>query len=190
MFAKALPLLAATVLLTACHRIRPDNTDSKFVPPPVREHLTWESFFHEPWPDPLHDKYQELFATPFPNRSPQHFEIGEPFDDVNKYDLAFEATAVPGAQSEAESGGGKHAVSIRLPDSAGKSIEMRPDAGFLILSVKRPVPAHRYRAYRNEDRAVPIPPGADPSTARLVRDGDWVRVKFAAKSDAKTPAPR
>ena len=181
--------LAALIVLTACHQRRPDNTDLKGVPPLVHEELSWESFFYEPWPDPLHGKYEELFNAPFPNHSLQHFAVNQPFADVLKYDLAFDATAVPGTHSETESGGGKHAVSMQLPASAGKPVVVQVDAKNIRLSVRPSLPAHRYRVYRTEEKIIPLPEGADPDTARVVRDGEWVRIKFNSK-DAKKPAPQ
>jgi len=36
---------------------------------------------------------------------------------------------------------------------------------------------------RAEEKVIPLPPGADPDTARITRDGDWVRVKFNGDRD-------
>ncbi len=189
MLAKYIPLLAALLGLAACHQRLPDNTDLKGVPPVAHEELSWESFFHEPWPDPLHEKYEELFNAPFPNRSPQHFAVARPFSDVQKYDIAFDATAVPGARTEVESGGGKHAVSMQLPDSAGKPVEVRTEDHSVVLSVRPKVPVRRYRMYKSEEKVIPLPPDADPDSARVVRDGDWVRIQFKSKSPPKPVKP-
>jgi hypothetical protein len=172
------PLLAALLLSSACHGRRPDHAESKAVPPPVHEELTWESFFHEPWPDPLHEKYEDLFGKPYPNPGRQHFDTARPFADVKKFGLAFDETAVPGARAETESAAGMTAVSLQLPDSAGRAVAVRTEDKVIALSVDRPLPARRYRLYRSDEVVVPLPPGADPDTARVVRDGDWVRIKF------------
>ncbi len=182
MIGRFAPLFATLVLLTACHQRFPDHADPKGIPPPAAEELSWESFFREPWPDPLHEKYEELFGQPYPNRIRQHFSTTRPFSDVKKYELAFDATAVPGARAETESAGGLHAVSLQIPDSAGKPVAVRADEKGVGLSVSRGLPARRYRVYRSDELVVPLPPGADPDTARVVRDGDWIRIKFHAKS--------
>src|SRR4051812_13410966 len=137
---RSAPLLASLLFLASCHLWMPDHTDPKGVPPPARDELdvtsfahpwrdvlhdkyetmSWESFIHEPWRDPLHDKYEELFGEPFPNRPRRHFATDLPFSDVEKYDLAFENTAAGGVRTESESAGGEHAVSMLVPDSAGK----------------------------------------------------------------------
>lgn len=178
-------LLASLLGLSACHLWRPDHSDPKGLPPPSREEVTWESFFPVPWPDPLHEKYEELFLAPFPNRSSQHFAVTRPFSDVRKYDLAFHGVAVPGARTEVESAGGEHAVSLLLPGSAGKDVAVRANERSVLVSVAPRLPPHRYRAYRVEETVVPLPPGADPETARVARDGDWVRVRFNSKDQGR-----
>ena len=177
MLSRTAPLFAVLALLPACHVTRPDHTDPKGVPPPARDELTWESFFKEPWRDPLHDKYEELFREPFPAENAKHFSVERPFSDVKKYELAFDAVAIPGAKKEM-SAAGERAVSMLLPDSAGKTVEVKADEKNIRLSVARSLPTRRYRAYRPEELVVPTPAGADPRTARVVRDGDWVRIKF------------
>lgn len=178
---KSLPLLASLVFLSACAFIRPDHTEPKDLPPPPREEISWESLLWEPWPDPLHEKYEELFGRPFPNAGRQHFETNHPFDDVKKYQLAFEQAAVPGARAETVSGEGRHAVSLQLPDSAGKPVSVEADEKHIRLTVARPGGPHRYRVYPSDKLVLPLPPGADPGTARVSRDGDWVRITFAAR---------
>ena len=177
------PLLVSLLLLSACRLTLPDHTDTRGAPPPAHEEITWETFFQEPWRDPLQDKYEELFREPFPNRPRRHFETTRPFSDVEKYDLAFEAAAIPGARKEIESGGGAHAVALHLPDSAGKRLEVRTEDQNVILSVERPLPERRYRVNRPEETVVPVPAGADPATARVTRDGDWVRIQFKSKNE-------
>lgn len=177
MLGRYTPLLASLVLLTACHHRVPDRGDLKGVPPPAKE-LTWESFFRARWPDPLHEKYEELFGKPFPNPSSRHFSTGRPFSDTKKYELEFDATAVPGARAETESAAGAHAVSLELPDSADKAVAVKADDKGIRLTVSSPQAARRYRVYRSEELLLPLPDGADPATARVVRDGDWVRIKF------------
>lgn len=177
----AIPL-AALAFFAACHYRVPDHADPKSAPPPAHEELSWESFFPEPWPDPLHEKYRELFGSPYPNPGRQHFATARPFSDVKKFELAFDATAVPGARAETESAAGMSAVSLRLPDSAGRPVAVRTEDQVIALSVDRPLPARRYRVYRSDEVVVPLPPGADPDTARVVRDGDWVRIKFHGRT--------
>lgn len=178
-------LLFSLACLSGCHQRRPDHTDPKGVPPPAHAELTWESFFHEPWRDPLHEKYEELFAAPFPNRSPQHFAVARPFSDVKTFGLAFDATAVAGVRPEIESGGGEHAVSMQLPDSAGKPIEVHADDAGIRLTFVRLAPARRYHTARAQETIVPLPAGADPSSARVIRDGDWVRIKFNSRDSGR-----
>jgi HSP20 family molecular chaperone IbpA len=207
MLGRTAPLLASLVFLSGCHLWMPDHTDTKGLPPPTRpemspasfihpwrdvlhdkyETMSWESFIHEPWRDPLHDKYEELFGASFPNPSRRHFATDLPFADVQKYDLAFEANT-RGVRSETESGGGEYAVAMQLPDSAGKDVELSTDDENIRLSVVRPLPAGRYRSYRPEETVVPLPTGADPSTARVERDGDWVRIKFRSKNPGRPHA--
>lgn len=178
MSTRSAPLLAALVFLAACHYRRPDHADPEGVPPPAHEELSWESFFHQPWPDPLHEKYEELFGAPYPNAGRQHFATARPFSDVKKYELAFDATAVPGTRAETESAAGLTAVSLQLPGSAGRPVAVRTDERSIALSVDRPLPARRYRVYRSDEVILPLPPRADPDTARVAREGDWVRIKF------------
>lgn len=179
------PLLAALLVLPACHVVRPDHVDPPGVPPPAREEISWESFFHEPWRDPLRDKYEELFGRPYPNPGRQHFATSRPFSDVKKFEHAFDAIAVQGARAESESAAGLHAISLQLPDSAGRQVAVRPADGSVALSVARSLPARRYRVYRSDEVVVPLPPGADPDTARVQRDGDWVRIKFRERPAQK-----
>jgi HSP20 family molecular chaperone IbpA len=178
-------LLAALLPLSGCAMIFHDHSDPKGVPPPVHEDLSWESFIHEPWRDPLQDGYEELFGAPFPNPGLQHFDADRPFSDVTKYDLAFSQIALPGTHAETESGGGEYAVALRLPRSEGKDVEVATDEQSIRLSVTRPAEASRYRSYRPEETVVPLPAGADPSTARVERDGDWVRIKFRSKAPGR-----
>lgn len=96
---KSPPLLASLLLLSACAAIRPDHTEPKDLPPPPREEISWESLFWEPWGDPLHEKYAELFGKPYPNAGRQHFETDHPFDDVKKFQLAFEQEAFTAART-------------------------------------------------------------------------------------------
>ncbi|UPT75150.1 MAG: hypothetical protein M0D55_05420 [Elusimicrobiota bacterium] len=155
-------------------------------PPPRGEELSWESFFHHPWPDPLHEKYEDLFGAPFPNRSPQHFSLRRPFSDVIKYDLAFETIAIPGARTESETAAGRHSVNLLLPGSAGRDVTLRPGPQDVTVVVAKSGPARRLRSYRSEERVVPLPPEADPASARLARDGDWLRITFNAKDARRT----
>ena len=178
---KSLPLLASLVFLTACAAIRPDHTEPKDLPTPPREEISWESLFWEPWRDPLHEKYEELFGRPFPNAGRQHYETDHPLDDVKKYQLAFEQAAVSGARSSRSSSEGRSEVSLEVPGSAGKAIAVEADERNIRLTVARPSPARRYRVYPDEELVLPLPTGADPGTARVTRDGDWVRITFLAR---------
>jgi hypothetical protein len=203
---RSAPLLASLALLSSCHLWMPDHTDLKGLPPPARpemnvtsfahpwrdvlhdkyETMSWESFIHEPWRDPLHDKYEELFGAPFPNRPRRHFATDRPFDDVQKFDLAFDNGSVRGTRTETESANGEHAVSMLVPDSAGKAVEVSADEQTVRVSVARPASPRRYRPARPEELYAALPAGADPGTARVVRDGDWVRINFKSK-DAGRP---
>jgi HSP20 family molecular chaperone IbpA len=185
MIPRGAALLAAVLPLSACALFFHDHNDPKGVPPPVHEDISWESFIHEPWADPLHENYEELFGAPFPNPGRQHFDADRPFSDVAKYDLAFNQAAVPGARSETESGGGEYAVALRLPQSADKDVEVSTDEESIRLTATRPGETGRYRANRPEETVVPLPAGADPSTARVERDGDWIRVKFRGKKPGR-----
>lgn len=201
-------LLASLLLLTSCHLWMPAHTDPKGLPPPAREEMSlgsfahpwsgvlhdkyetmsWESFIHEPWRDPLHDKYEELFGSPFPNRPRRHFATDRPFDDVQKYDLAFDNSSIRGTRTETESANGEHAVSMLVPDSAGKSVEVSADDKTVRVAVVRPASPRRYRPSRPEELYAALPAGADPGTARVVRDGDWVRIKFKSRISGRTHA--
>lgn len=174
-------LLASLSLLAGCHYVRPDHTDARGVPPPPREEITWESFFWEPWPDPLHEKYEELFGRPYPNPGEQHFETDRPFSDVRKFDLAFADTAVPGTRVERASAEDRQEVALELPGSAGLPIAVRADERFVRLTVARPRSPRRYRVYPTDELVLPLPEGADPATARVARDGDRVRITFLAR---------
>lgn len=171
---KTPPLLASLVLLSACAAIRPDHTEPKDLPPPPRDEISWESLLWEPWPDPLHEKYEELFGRPFPNAGRQHYETDHPFDDVKKYQLAFEQAAIPGIRSL----GSPREVVLDLPGSAGKTIAVKADDRTVRVTVAPPAAPRRYRVYRPEELVLPLPSGADPDTARVTRDGDRVRITF------------
>lgn len=166
--------LASLLLLSACAAIRPDHSEPKDLPPPAREEISWESLFWEPWGDPLHEKYAELFGKPFPNAGRQHFETDHPFDDVKKYQLAFEQAAVTGARSDSA---GKE-VSLDLPGSAGKALSIEADDNNIRLTVARHSAPRRYQIYPGEQVVLPLPQGADPATARMTRDGDRIRITF------------
>lgn len=172
----AKPLLVPLLLLSACHHRAPEG-----LPPPSREEITWETFFREPWRDPLHEKYEDLFGKPFPNPTGQHFSTSQPMADVAKYELEFEGTAVPGARVRSETGAGWTALDLELPDSTGKEVSVRADERAVRLTVERPRPPNRYRFFRSDELVVPLPPGADPATARMERDGDRVRITFLAR---------
>lgn len=170
------PLLVSLLLLPACAHRAPEG-----LPPPAQLDITWESFFREPWPDPLHEKYGDLFAKPFPNPTGQHFSTNQPMADVAKYELEFEGTTVPGARVRSESGAGWAALALDLPDSTDKEVSVRADDKAVRLTVERPQPASRYRFFRSDDLVFPLPAGADPATARMERDGDRVRITFLAR---------
>lgn len=171
---KSPPLLASLLLLSACAAIRPDHTEPKDLPPPPREEISWESLFWEPWGDPLHEKYEELFGKPFPNAGRQHFETDHPFDDVKKYQLAFEQAAVAGARVETLN----REVTLDLPGSAGKALAIEADDKNIRLTVARYHAARRYQISPEEQVVLPLPAGADPGTARMTRDGDRIRITF------------
>ncbi len=171
------PLLVSLLLLPACRYHRAPEG----LPPPAHEEITWESFIREQWPDPLHEKYEDLFDKPFPNPTRQHFSTSRPMADVTKYELALEQTAVPGARVKSESGAGWHALALELPDSSGKEVSVRADDKAVRLTVERPQAASRYRFFRSDDLVLPLPPGADPASARVERDGDRVRITFLAR---------
>jgi hypothetical protein len=194
---RSAPLLASLALLSSCALWMPDHTDPKGLPPPARpalsvnsaahpweilhdkyETMNWETFIHVPWRDPLHDKYEELFGDAFPSRPSRHFATDRPFDDVQKYDIALEASAIRGARTETASANGEHALSVLVPDSAGKAVEVSADEKTVRIAVVRPAPSRRYRRMRPEELYAALPAGADPRTARVVRDGDWIRVNF------------
>lgn len=171
------PFLVPLLLLPACHHRAPEG-----LPPLAREEITWETFIRKQWPDPLHEKYEDLFGKPFPNPTGQHFSTSRPMADVRKYELEFEQTAVPGARVERQAGTGWTALSLELPGSADKEVSVRADDRKVRVTVARPVTASRYRVYPSEDLYFPLPADADPATARVERDGDRVRITFAAKS--------
>lgn len=171
------PLLVSLLLLPACAAHRAPEG----LPPPAQLDITWESFFREPWPDPLHENYEDMFGKPFPNPTRQHFSTNQPMADVAKYELGLEGTAVPGARIQSESGAGWTALALELPDSKGKEVSVSADEKAVRLKVERPQPASRYRFFRSDDLVFPLPAGADPATARMERDGDRVRITFIAK---------
>jgi len=180
---KAKPLLASLLLSTGCHLWRPDHGDSKGVPPPPRDEITWETFFPEPWPDPLHEKYAELYGKDFPNPGRQHFETDRPFSDVIKYDQAFAAIAAPGTRAVAD---GTPSLTLNLPESASKVVTVKADDLKVTVSIARAQNPHRYRLYRSEEVVFPLPAGADPATARVERDGDRVIVRFQSRAPARS----
>lgn len=177
---QAKPILAALILTTGCHLYKPDHSDPRGVPPPATGEITWESFFPEPWPDPLHEKYEEMYARTYPNPGRQHFETERPFSDVEKYNQAFEALAVPGTRVAAAD----MAVTLELPDSAAKTVSVKADEKGVRVTVWAPSNGHRYRVYRSQELVYPLPADADPASARMEREGDRVRILFTPRSTA------
>lgn len=137
-----------------------------------------EFFFHEARPDPLHEKFEELFASPYPDKEFHLFSPFRPFEDVKKFNDAFETLAVDGGKEEVRYEDGRITVAIRAPESAGTPLDWRVDDERILLSFPPALPARKYRVQRARERVVPLPPEADPATASARREGDWIKFVF------------
>jgi hypothetical protein len=149
-----------------------------------------EFFFHEARPDPLHEKYEELFAAPFPDKEFHQFSPFRPFEDVKKFNDAFEARGVDGGREEVSREDGRVTVAIHSPRSAGKPLDWRVNEERILLSFPPEGPARRYRVQRARERVIPMPLEADHESASVRRDGDWIKFAFDENDEPRKQGRR
>ena len=137
-----------------------------------------EFFFHEARPDPLHQKFEELFREPWPEKGFHQHEPFRPFEDVQKLNEAFELKGVAGARVEVARGERDVVLSVRLPGSAGRPMEVRANEEKVRIALPQTAEPRRYRLHREEEQLVPLPEDADHETARVKREGDLVKITF------------
>ena len=132
-------------------------------------------------PDPTHEKYEELFGSPYPARGFDPFMRLHPFEEVKAYNRGFDqrAAGVVTRVSETE---GQVAVDIEWPGSAPQPIDVRVAGKSILLSASAPARSSPYRfVAAAKEIVVALPSGAKPDSARVERSGDVVRVTFARR---------
>lgn len=137
-----------------------------------------EFFFHESRPEPLRKKYEELFGDPWPEEGFHQHKPFQPFEDVQRFNNAWELRGVAGARadlSETETG---LTLAIELPGSADRPLAVRVDHEKVALSLGSRSRPRRWFVARTEDHVLALPEGALPDTAQVARDGDVVRITF------------
>lgn len=137
-----------------------------------------EFFFHESRPEPLREKYEELFGEPYPEDGFHQHKPFRPFEDVQRFNNAYELRAIAGARAgltETEDGA---VLSVELPGSADRPLTVRVDEEKVALSVGSKAPARRWFVARTEDHVVAVPEGVSPESAQVSREGDLVRITF------------
>lgn len=142
-------------------------------------YVRWrEFFFHESRPEPLREKYEELFGEPYPEDGFHQHKPFRPFEDVQRFNNAYELRAVAGARVELRETGDALTLEIELPGTAGRPLTVRVDSEKVALSVAPAAKPRRWYVARSEDHVVAVPDGIAPETAQVARDGDLVRVTF------------
>lgn len=140
-----------------------------------------EFFFHESRPEPLREKYEELFGEPYPEDGFHQHKPFRPFEDVQRFNNAYELRAVAGARAgltETEDGA---VLSVELPGTAQRPLAVRVDDEKVSLSVGPVSPPRRWFVARSEDHVIATPEGVSAESATVSREGDVVRIVFARK---------
>lgn len=137
-----------------------------------------EFFFPEMGVDPMRRKYEELFGHPYPPPGNQQFEASSPFSEVRRFNDAFDR-AVAGERTVLSSNGNQLTVAIVLPNSEKKDLRVFVNEERILLSLATPAPPSPYYIVRRQELSIPSPDGVDPSTAKIDRTGDEIRISFA-----------
>ena len=149
--------------------------------------LTWPARADDPWreiwgwgQDPLHDKYEERFDKPFQPLPYDVFHRMHPFYEVQAFNREFDRRAA-GVTTRVEGGPSGVNLLVVWPGSGAQAVDVKVERG-LVRFASQPPPAaspYHFRAGRAQALDVPVPPGADPKTAHVTRDGDVIRVAFS-----------
>ncbi|MBI3547524.1 MAG: hypothetical protein HY078_00585 [Elusimicrobia bacterium] len=146
-----------------------------------------EWFLPESGIDPLHAKFEELFGEPYPTPEFKQFLPDSPFAEIRKLNDAFEFKALSGASSDVRSDGVAVSVSVRLPESREKELDVYINEDRILLSLVPEAEPGPWHLSKRREVALPIPPRADVRTASVDRRGDVVRISF---HERRTRPPR
>lgn len=138
-----------------------------------------EFFFHESRPEPLREKYEELFGEPYPEEGFHQHRPFRPFEDVQRFNNAYELRGVAGARAALERGDAGAVLTIELPGTAERALSVRVDEEKIALSVGPAGPPRRWFLSRSEEHVLRMPEGLDPASAEVRRESDRVRINFA-----------
>lgn len=138
-----------------------------------------EFFFHESRPEPLREKYEELFGEPYPEDGFHQHKPFRPFEDVQRFNNAYELRAVAGARAGLTETADGAVLSVELPGTAHRPLAVRVDGEKVSLSVGPVSPPRRWFVARSEDHVIAVPEGVSPESAVVSREGDVVRIVFA-----------
>lgn len=136
-----------------------------------------EFFMPETGVDPLSQEYEKLYGEPDPLPGNRQLDPWRPFEDVKKWNEAFDRAAA-GLQTEVARDGNKVAVRVDLPTSEGKKLEVYVNEDRILLSLSFPAPARAYRIPRRDDFVIALPDRADAKTASVSRQGDKIQILF------------
>jgi HSP20 family molecular chaperone IbpA len=133
-------------------------------------------------PDPLRDKYEELFDVQYPWRSYDPFNRVMPFEDVRHFNRQVDMRAAGAAQRVTED---ERTVTLSIvwPGSAEEAMDVVVHEGLVRLTPSAAQAAqgasrYRFRARGSRQLATPVPARAKASTASISRVGDEIRVVF------------
>lgn len=149
-----------------------------------------EAFFKDARPDPLHDKYEELFGEPWPEPGFHQFSPTKPFSEVRKFNAAFDLRGAAGARVETRAVDGRERLEILLPGSAGRTLEVRVDGEKVAISLPSTAPPARWRVRRSEEHLVPLPRDVDMDTVVVECDRDAVVVNYERRRAAPGESSR
>lgn len=145
-----------------------------------------EFFFHESRPEPLREKYEELFGEPYPEEGFHQHRPFRPFEDVQRFNNAYELRGIAGARANLAESDSAITLEIELPGTAQRSLAVRVDEEKVSLSVGSSAQPRRWFVSRGEEHVLALPNGALPDTAKVKRDGDLLHITFERDGQRRT----
>jgi HSP20 family molecular chaperone IbpA len=137
-----------------------------------------EFFFHEARPDPLREKYEEMFGEPYPEEGFHQHKPFRPFQDVQRFNEAYELRGIAGARADLSETADAKVLKIELPGTASRPLSVRVDDEKVALSLGPSEAPRRWFVAKAEEHVVATPEGVVAETAKVDREGDVVRITF------------
>jgi HSP20 family molecular chaperone IbpA len=138
--------------------------------------------------DPLQQEFEKLYGEPDPIPGNRQFSPWRPFEDVEKWNRAFDRAAA-GLQSEVARDGTMVAVRVDLPEAEGRALEVYVNEDRILLSLSANSPPRPFRIPRRDDFTFPLPERADVRTASVSRTGGRVLILFRETSGTEGARP-